>query len=94
MIEAKTGVEITAEELAEAFVGACSDEQAEFLNAVGKAFGAAEWWVEMQYIYIAEEVNIDGKRFLFALANWVKSRGLVSESPHWETAMRAWPEID
>jgi len=89
-----TEIDITSPELAEAFANACSDEQAKFLNNVGRAFAgwSHKYDEEGQFWYIVKDIDSYGKRLLFALANCLKSRHLDGEK--WQTAMRSWPEID
>jgi hypothetical protein len=72
--------DITPQQLAAAFVNGGSDEQAEFFNLIGKCFKEAEFDAELQCCYIADDINKDGKDFLFTLSNFLKARGIGSDS--------------
>jgi hypothetical protein len=74
---------ISAQELAQMFVDSGSDEQAEFINQIGKEFKKArERWgkagsaAEMQCCYLSDDIDQDGKDFIYCLANYLKMRGL------------------
>lgn len=79
----KTEIEVylTPDDLAETFINLGSDEQANFLNLIGAHFKKADFNAEGQCCYIADDVNKDGRDFIYTVANFVKARGVSCGSP-------------
>jgi len=71
---------ININEVSEAFVLSGSDEQAAFFNNVGKAFKDCGFNDELQCCYIVDDIDKNGKNFIFTLANFLKARGLKNYS--------------
>jgi len=71
-----TEVDISSDELAKVFVHMGSDEQADFFNSIGKHFKSVGWDAEMQVCYISDDINKDGKDFIFTLANFIRAKGI------------------
>jgi len=57
---------------------------------LGKAFKESGFNYEMQYCYIVDSIDKDGKDFIFAVANFLKARGLTS-SPKLTTMLETYP---
>lgn len=88
----KTYVEIhlSPNELANVFIEWGSDEQAKFINLVGKHFKGAGFDAELQCSYMSDEVNKDGKDFIFTLANFIKCQKIKPGSPHEGTLINSY----
>lgn len=71
----KIELDITPDKLAEVFVCWGSDEQANFLNLIGKHFKNADFHSEGQVCWIAGEINQEGKNFVLTLANFITAHG-------------------
>lgn len=74
-------IEITPDQLAESFVNWRSDEQAKFFNLIGSHFKKAPFNAESQCCYLVDDINNDGKDFIFTVANFLKARGIPCGSP-------------
>ena len=79
----KTEIEInlTPDQLAEAFIHWGSDKQAEFINLIGLHFKRADFDAESQCCYLAKDIDKDGRDFIYTVSNFVKVRGLPTGSP-------------
>ena len=79
----RNDIEVLASELAKIFVDSGDDEQAEFINLIGKEFKQAKkrWKsglftsAEMQCCYLSNHINQDGKDFIYCLANFLRLKG-------------------
>jgi len=65
-------IDLTPDDLANLFIECSSDEQGEFLNSVGKHFKRSDFDAELQHLIITDEINEDGKHFIYTLANFLK----------------------
>jgi len=74
-------VDLTPDQLAEAFISWGSDEQASFINLVGLHFKKANFNAEMQCCYLVDDINTNGRDFLYTLSNCMKVRGIPYGSP-------------
>ena len=88
----KTEIEIdlTPNQLAELFVQWGSDEQANLLNLIGEHFKKADFNSERQCCYLADDINKDGRDFLYTVANFVKVRGIPTGSPKENTLINSY----
>ncbi len=88
----KTEVEIdlTPDQLAEAFVNCGSDKQGRFLNLTGKYFRASGFNAEMQCRGIADYIEKDGRDFIYTVANFLKVRGIPCGSPKEDTLINSY----
>ncbi len=79
----KTEIErnLSPDDLAEVFIHWGSDEQANFLNLIGTHFKQADFDAEGQCCWLAEDVNKNGRDFVYTLANFIKVRGIPDSSP-------------
>ena len=73
---------ITHDQLATIFINWGSDEQANFLNIIGRQFKNADWNAEGQCCWIADDINKDGKDFLYTMSNFVKVQKFTMYSKH------------
>ena len=74
-------LDLTPDQLAEAFISWGDDEQSEFLNLIGTHFKQADFNAEMQCCILADRINKDGRDFIYTIANFVKVRGISCGSP-------------
>lgn len=79
-MKANVEIDITPDMLAKVFVEWGNDEQGKFFNLVGKYFKSSDFDSEMQCSYMADEINKDGKDFIYTVANFLKVRGMI-DSP-------------
>jgi hypothetical protein len=88
----KTEIEInlTPEQLAASFIHWSSDEQANFINLIGKQFKLCDFSAEEQCCWLANDINKDGKDFIFTVANFLKCIGLPSSSPKIDTLINSY----
>jgi len=82
-------IDVSMEEIFSTFVHSGSDDQAKFFNTIGKAFKESGYDFEMQYIGIVNDLNKDGKDFIYTLANFLKAKGMAS-SPKMETLLSSY----
>lgn len=89
----KTQVEIflTPDQLAQMFVNWGSDEQAQFLNLVGKHFRSVDWDAEMQACSMVQDIDNNGSAFIYTTANFLKSRGMIN-SPKFRQLIHTYPD--
>ena len=82
---------ITPEKMAAQYVRWGSDQQGRFLNLVGKAFKDANYDAETQVCYLVDDVNKDGRDFVYTVANFLKVRGIPCGSPKEDTLINSYP---
>ncbi len=75
-------INLTPDLLAKMYIGWGNDEQAEFINLIGKHFKKADFDSEYQCCHVADHINKDGKDFLYTLSNFVKVQKFETSSPH------------
>jgi hypothetical protein len=85
-------VNISFEDMAKAFVGTGSDQQAAFINLVGQYFQEADWNSEFQIYNIVDDIDINGRRFIYSLANFLKARGVPCSSPKEDVLINTYPD--
>lgn len=91
-ITMSTTVDIEPSELAEMFANAGDDEQAQFINMVGKFFGLPAFNSESQICSIANNLDQDGLNFVYTLANFAKARNMECGSPKEHTLINTYPD--
>ena len=82
--EIKTNIELTPDDLAEMYIGWGDDEQAEFINLIGKSFKEADFNAELQCCYMAGRITKPGKDFIYTLANFIRVQKFTDKSPHFD----------
>lgn len=83
-------IELSTDKLAEMFINSGSDEQAEFINLIGAHFKKADFNAEIQCSYLVDDINKDGKDFIFTLANFLKVQKIPSDSPKITTLLNSY----
>lgn len=84
-------IDLTSDQIAEAFISMGSDEQAKFLNLIGKHFKAANFHAETQCLYLSEEIDKDGRDFIYTVANFLKARGIPCGAPKESALLNSYP---
>ena len=82
-------IDIKIDDIVKDFVSSGSDEQALLFNSIGKAFKECDFNSELQFCYIVDNIDKDGKNFIFALANFLKARGMTN-SPKLDVMISAY----
>ncbi|MCP4648837.1 MAG: hypothetical protein GY853_01975 [PVC group bacterium] len=81
-MKVETEIKLTPDILAKIFINWGDDEQALFINLVGKHFKESDFDAELQCCYISEHIKKEGKDFIYTLANFVKVQKFDTGSPH------------
>ena len=91
-IKGNVEINLTSDDLAKLFIEWGSDKQGEFFNLIGKHFECAHFNAEMQSLAITDEINEDGKHFIYTLANFLKVQGISCGLSKEETLLNSYKD--
>ena len=77
-------MDLTPDELAEIFINWGDDQQAEFINLIGKHFKEADFDAELQCCYVSYRITKLGKDFIYTLANFLRVQKFTDKSKHYD----------
>jgi hypothetical protein len=93
-IKMEADIDLTPNQLAEMFVNWGNHEQALFLNLIGLNFRKVEWDGEWQCHSITEEIDNNGRDFIYTLANFLKVKNIPSTSPKFNHLIDFYPDCE
>jgi len=84
-------IDLTPDQIAEFFISMESYEQSRFLNMIGKHFKDAHFDAEYQCLWLAKEIDKDGRDFIYTVANFLKARGISFGAPKEKALLNSYP---
>jgi hypothetical protein len=77
-------IDLSADELAEMFVGWDDIKQADFINKVGEHFKQSNFDAELQCCFMSNHIKKLGKDFIYTMTNFLKVQKFTHKSKHYD----------
>jgi len=86
-------IDISPVELAKVFSQYGSDEQALFFSTVAEEFkNFPSCGGDMQFVYMAKDMGVKGKNWIYTLANYLKTKHIDVNAPKFDMLSKSYPE--